>query len=71
MTTSNFEKFNLLLWKNYILGLRHWVQTIFEVLIPVICCALLILIRALVTPDEYDDPTIFQELDLNSVQQVR
>ena len=48
MTASAWDKFLLLSWKNWIIQIRHPVQTIFEVLVPVLVCALLILIRGLV-----------------------
>lgn len=48
MKASAWDKFLLLSWKNWIIQLRHPIQTIFEVFVPVSVCALLILIRGLV-----------------------
>lgn len=55
MTASTWDKFLLLSWKNWIIQRRHPVQTLFEVLVPVLVCALLILIRGLVVVNEYTD----------------
>lgn len=51
--TSRWQKFRLLMWKNYLLQWRHPFQTILEIAIPVLFSALLVLIRSLVTPDMF------------------
>ncbi|XP_062564160.1 phospholipid-transporting ATPase ABCA3-like [Armigeres subalbatus] len=71
MTTSNFEKFVLLLWKNWIIAKRHYFQTFFEVAIPVIASALLILIRALVDAEQFKTDSIYQPLDLTTISHLR
>lgn len=48
MTTSNFAKFRLLMWKNWLLQWRHKLRTSVEILAPVIFSALLVIIRSLV-----------------------
>lgn len=48
MRTSNFAKFRLLMWKNWLLQWRHKLSTTVEVLAPVIFSALLVVIRGLV-----------------------
>lgn len=53
MTASAWDKFLLLSWKNWIIQIRHPVQTVFEILVPVVVCALLIVIRGLVESSEY------------------
>lgn len=55
MTASSWDKFLLLSWKNWIIQLRHPIQTLFEVLVPVLICALLILVRGLVVVNEFPD----------------
>lgn len=57
MTTSNWNKFRLLMWKNWLLQWRHKVQTIVEILVPVLFSALLVLIRSLVDPKEMEQKT--------------
>ena len=54
-TASAWDKFMLLTWKNWIIQIRHPVQTIFEILVPVLVCALVILIRGLVDIEEFGD----------------
>lgn len=53
MTASPWDKFLLLSWKNWIIQLRHPIQTLFEVLVPVLVCALLILVRGLVEVNNF------------------
>lgn len=55
MTASAWDKFLLLSWKNWIIQIRHPIQTVFEVLVPVAVCALLIVIRGLVDAKNVDE----------------
>ncbi|XP_062556230.1 phospholipid-transporting ATPase ABCA3-like [Armigeres subalbatus] len=71
MKTSDWEKFKLLLWKNWIIQKRHYVQTVFEITIPVLACALLILVRGLVNPSTYSKPTMFSNLNVSSIANIR
>lgn len=48
-----FEKFVLLIWKNWLLQWRHPLQTFVEIIAPVLFCAILVLIRSLVDPEEH------------------
>lgn len=34
--TSSLEKVHLLLWKNYLLQKRHYIQTLFDIFLPVV-----------------------------------
>jgi ATP-binding cassette, subfamily A (ABC1), member 3 len=68
MTASAWDKFLLLSWKNWIIQLRHPVQTIFEVLVPIIVCSLIIVIRGLVDISEYTEdfryePNLVTQID--------
>ncbi|XP_052870592.1 phospholipid-transporting ATPase ABCA3-like [Anopheles cruzii] len=63
MVTSNWDKFVLLLWKNWILQKRHYIQTLFEILIPALCCAILLLVRGLVDPEYVNKNTVFSPLE--------
>uniref|UniRef100_A0A182NHT5 ABC transporter domain-containing protein n=1 Tax=Anopheles dirus TaxID=7168 RepID=A0A182NHT5_9DIPT len=71
MTTSSWDKLVLLLWKNWIIQKRHYVQTAFEVTIPVLACSLLILVRGLVTPTVYTAPTTFGSLNVQNLAMIR
>lgn len=55
MRVSAWDKFLLLSWKNWIIQLRHPIQTIFEVAIPVFICALLLLVKALVDVQKFEE----------------
>lgn len=62
MTASAWDKFLLLSWKNWIIQIRHPIQTIFEILVPIFICALLILIRGLVDINQHNEDTRYQPL---------
>ncbi|XP_052859763.1 phospholipid-transporting ATPase ABCA3-like [Anopheles cruzii] len=66
-STSRWSKFVLLLWKNWIIQKRHYIQTLFEILIPVLCCAILIVVRGLVDPDQVAEPTVFDRLGIGTI----
>lgn len=70
MTTSAFEKFRLLSWKNWTIQSRHWVQTIFEVLIPVLCCSVILLIRGLVEVTDHPLPFFYNPVNISLVQSL-
>ncbi|XP_053686915.1 phospholipid-transporting ATPase ABCA3-like [Sabethes cyaneus] len=67
-STSNGDKFLLLLWKNWVIQKRHYFQTLFEILIPALCCAILLLTRGLVDPEYVDKPSVFDALNLDKFQ---
>lgn len=48
---SNWDKFVLLLWKNWILQWNHKWQLVVEILLPVIFSLLLVLVRLLVVAE--------------------
>ena len=39
------SKFLVLTWKNFLLKRKHWLMTIFEILIPVVLFAILAILR--------------------------
>lgn len=69
MTASAWDKFLLLSYKNWIIQVRHPVQTVFEVLVPVIVCALLILIRGLVEVEVFTDDFKYTPMATNLIRQ--
>lgn len=69
--TNNWDKFRLLMWKNFKLQWRHKVQTIVEIAVPVLFNALLVLIRSLVEPEMYPNPTIYTPFNINSLDPLR
>ncbi|XP_029725464.2 phospholipid-transporting ATPase ABCA3 [Aedes albopictus] len=59
-TVNKLQKFFLLLEKNWIIQKRHYLQTLFEIVIPVLCCSILLFIRGPVIP--ISQPTTFAPL---------
>lgn len=68
--TTKWEKFCLLMWKNFLLQWRHKLQTLLEILIPALFSLLVVLIRSLVDPDVYQEATIYKPLGLNSMSDL-
>ena len=54
----------LLLWKNFVLQKRKICVSIFEIILPVFFAALMLLLRALVSKDEVDKPTVYPRFDI-------
>lgn len=57
----------LLTWKNWIIQIRHPIQTIFEILVPIAICAFIVLIRGLVKITEYDEDTRYPPLSTTTI----
>lgn len=70
MTASAWDKFLLLSWKNWIIQLRHPIQTAFEVFVPVAVCALLIVIRGLVEVNEFSENFRYHPEPTNVIDRV-
>lgn len=66
MVASGFDKFRLLMWKNWLLQWRHPLQTGVEIIAPVLFSALLVLIRSLVEPTSHLETTVFPEFQINN-----
>lgn len=67
MATSSWDKFCLLMWKNWLLQWRHKLQAIIEILIPVLFSALLVLLRSLVDPEVFPNPTKYSPVPIDSI----
>lgn len=67
MAANNWDKFRLLMWKNWLLQIRHKVQMIIEILAPVLFNAILVLIRSLVEPKLFPEETYFAPVLVNSL----
>ncbi|XP_037025654.1 ATP-binding cassette sub-family A member 3-like isoform X1 [Bradysia coprophila] len=65
MAATNWDKFRLLMWKNWLLQYRHKTQTIVQLLVPVLFSALLVLIRGLVDPVVHAEPFHFPQLNIS------
>lgn len=71
MAAGNWDKFMLLMWKNWLLQWRHKRQTVLEILAPVVLCALLVIFRGLVTPVLHPEPIIYDSFPINTTLPVR
>lgn len=71
MTATNWDKFRLLMWKNWLLQYRHKIQMIVEILVPVLFNALLVIIRSLVKPDMIPDSTFYSPVTIDSLSPLR
>lgn len=63
-SAGNFDKFRLLMWKNWLLQKRNKIQTIAELLIPIILVVILVIIRGTVQPIEFRNATTFEPFEL-------
>lgn len=67
---SNWEKFKLLLQKNWIIAKRNKFQTFLEIFIPVAFCSLLVLIRTLVAVKRFDHSIHYKGLPLDHLKDL-
>jgi ATP-binding cassette subfamily A (ABC1) protein 3 len=65
--TSLWEKFVLLSWKNWVIQLRHPVQTFFEVFVPVLVCFMIFFIRNQAKVTDFKDPTVYHPVDIDRI----
>lgn len=70
-STTNWEKFRLLMWKNYLLQWRHKIQSIIEIAVPIVLCGLLVFIRSKVDPEVYDKTTLFLPFRIDTLDGIR
>ncbi|CAH0549210.1 unnamed protein product [Brassicogethes aeneus] len=63
--TSNGGKFMLLMWKNWRLQRRKRVQTVMEILVPILLTLLLVLIGSTITMESHDSK-VFEPFDVSS-----
>lgn len=68
---SNWDKFRLLMWKNFLLQYRHKIQTIVEIMVPVLFSVILILIRSIVSPDVFPDSVHYKPFEINTLKPLR
>ena len=55
-SSSLVRKFAIVMWKNGKLKLRHWVVTLFEILVPSLLFVLLVFMRAQIVYDPGTKP---------------
>lgn len=70
MTASAWDKFLLLSWKNWIIQIRHPLQTVFEILVPVTVCTLLVFVRGVVDIQEFVEDFKYNPISLLNIGNV-
>lgn len=65
--TSAWDKFLLLSWKNWVVQIRHPVQTTFEFIVPIFVCALMIFVRCKAKVTEHPEPTIYHPEEISDI----
>lgn len=71
MTSSNWDKFVLLMWKNWLLQWRHKLQLVMQILVPIILIALLALISLVANPKVFGNVTRFKPVQINTLKSLR
>ncbi|CAL8096130.1 unnamed protein product [Orchesella dallaii] len=61
-SSTNLRRFLLLVWKNYKLQMRHKIQTVTEVLLPLLFTIVLVIVRNIVPSNHITTPTIYGPL---------
>ncbi|XP_055389641.1 phospholipid-transporting ATPase ABCA3-like [Condylostylus longicornis] len=57
--TNNWNKFSLLMWKNWRIQWNHKKQLVIEIVLPILFAGLLIVVRSLVDPKTFSNATTF------------
>lgn len=68
---TNFNKFRLLMWKNYLIQRRNPIITIFEILTPAFCCIILVAIRSAASPEVIPNNTFYRPFDIKTLNPLR
>lgn len=69
--SSGWNKFRLLMWKNWLIQWRHKVQTIVELLMPVLCTGVLVMLRALVEVRDFPDDSLYPPVAFDTLDYLR
>ncbi|KAH8261715.1 hypothetical protein KR044_002735 [Drosophila immigrans] len=65
---SNWDKFVLLLWKNWVLQFAHKVQLVIELLLPIVFASLMVLVRVATSSKDHKE-VIYPSFDIDSLDQ--
>ena len=66
--TTGYQKFKLLLWKNYKIQMRHMVQTLVELFLPLLFSLVLVSVRIVIKSDFVTEPTVYGAFELKDNQ---
>jgi hypothetical protein len=61
---TSLKKFRLLLWKNYKIQIRHKIQTVTEILLPLMFTTVLVIVRNIVPSTHVGQATVYKPLIL-------
>ncbi|XP_031627171.1 ATP-binding cassette sub-family A member 3-like, partial [Contarinia nasturtii] len=64
---NTFDKFRLLMWKNILLQRRHKLQTIIQILMPILFTSNLVFMRSLVEPVITKNSTMYNSISLDTI----
>lgn len=71
MGATNFRKLRLILWKNWLLQWRHKVQTVIELLLPIVSVLLLIMMRSLINIRDFNENSMYFPVPIDNLQDLR
>lgn len=70
VTATNYDKFRLLMWKNFLIQYRHPVQTALELLISAVFASILVLIRSVVKPETVSNDCFYAPFQADSLSDL-
>ena len=59
------NKFVLLMWKNWLVQIRHKMQTFIEIILPIVFVGILVYFRSLTDPVTITEDTIYKAFDIS------
>lgn len=68
---TNFDKFRLLMWKNFLIQYRHPYQTLMELLLSILFSVAMVILRSLVDPIEIPENTFYKSFRFNTLAPLR
>jgi hypothetical protein len=62
---SSLAKLGLLIWKNWRIQLAHKIETVLQILFPILFTLILVSVRVIIEAKEVSNATIFPAFDIN------
>lgn len=69
--TSKVKKLKLLLWKNFLIQRRHLMQTVFEIILPIIFASCLLVVRVMVDVEYHKEDRRYLPMPLDNLNVIR